>query len=78
MQSEQKNTTFLPKFSKTTLGIIIRGRKKERERRQEFKGKERQLGIGERGQRERESGQRPRAQEGLGPPAPAAKLAVNP
>ena len=35
------------------MGIIIRGRKKQREGRQEFKGKERQLGIEERGQRER-------------------------
>ena len=28
------------------MGIIIRGRKKDREREREFKGKERQLGIG--------------------------------
>ena len=36
------------------MGIIIRGRKKERERRREFKGEDRQLGIGEReGERER-------------------------
>ena len=67
MQSEQKNTTFLPKFSKTTLGIIIRGRKRERERRQVFKGKERQLRIGERGERQEDWSNDQRAQEGLAP-----------
>ena len=34
------------------MGIIIRGRMRERERGGEFKGKERQLGIRERGERE--------------------------
>ena len=34
---EQKQT-ILPKFSITTLGIIIRGRMRERERGKEFKG----------------------------------------
>ena len=69
MQSEQKNTTFLPKFSKTTLGIIIRGRKRERERRQVFKGKERQLRIGERGKRETEWS-KTKSPRRAGPPAP--------
>ena len=65
----KKNTTFLPKFSKTTLGIIIRGRKRERERRQVFKGKERQLRIGERGKRETEWS-KTKSPRRAGPPAP--------
>ena len=36
--AESKKRTILPKFSITTLGIIIRGRMRERERGKEFKG----------------------------------------
>ena len=65
---EQKRT-ILPKFLNTTLGIITRGRMRERERGGEFKGKERQLGIGERGERERQMdwSNDQKAQEGLAP-----------
>ena len=51
-----KKTTILPEFSTSTLGIIIRDRETEREERF-IKGEMRQLGIGERGQRIRDSGQ---------------------
>ena len=40
MQSEQKITTFFALIFETTLGIIIRGRKNDREReRENLKGK---------------------------------------
>ena len=76
MQSEQKKRNFLPKFSKTTLDIIIRDKKTEREGRGEFKGKGRQLEMGERWKkREWSMTKSPRR---AGPPAPSALLAVNP
>ena len=56
MQVSKKNKTFALIFE-TTLGIIIRGRKKERERESVFKGEMRQLGIRERGPEIGESGQ---------------------
>ena len=55
---KSKKRTILPKFSNTTLGIIIRGRMRETERGKEFKGGKRDnWGIGERGERDRWYGQ---------------------
>ena len=42
--AEEQKQTILPKFSNTTLGIIIRGRMRERERGKEFKGERETIG----------------------------------
>ena len=71
---EQKRT-ILPKFSNTTLGIIIRGRMRERERGKEFKGERETIGDWrERRERQMVWSNDQKAQEGWAPrlPQPAA------
>ena len=68
MESTMHKRTILPKFSNTTLGIIIRGRMRERERGGEFKGKRETIGNWrERRERQMEWSNDQKAQVGLGP-----------
>ena len=73
---KSKKRTILPKFSNTTLGIIIRGRMRERERGKEFKGERETIGDWrERRERQMVWSNDQKAQRGLGPPPPATGCA---
>ena len=72
-----KKHNFLPEFSITTLGIIIRGRERERGIDGYLKGKGDNWGLEREGKRETEWS-KTKSPRRAGPPAPTARLAVNP